>query len=658
MMDITTQKRLGQYFSGNKVAGLLVRLCSPTSEDYVIDPMAGIGDMLAAVIQSGVLDKNTNGIEIDPDAGSRCKERISPRNIYIGDAFSQKPYISFNRKVWDLVITNPPYVRYQTMGGYEKDGVCLKGAKETRKCLSALVDEISHLDNDEKSCFQRIIQNYSGLSDLAVPAWILCAVLTRVGGQIAMVVPESWISRDYALSIRYMLLKFFDIKYIVEDLNSAWFPGVLVKTNLLVAKRVHYRESIDEIDDSIYKRIRLSAKLIGENSLIEKLTIKGKTGYAALNDLLNSHCDISGEGYEVRNTRRNTFLSEMFASQACKNFLKKLEPSRKSFVHTSIPMELQQVIDDNVASTKLTSIEAWGIRVGQGLRTGANRFFYTELSANDGNTDFLVTNKLFNKRIIPVAQKYSLPALRYQNDAHGEIVISRPMLPHRLLYIQEDLYNSESHIRDSKDTPLVEHIAIAENIAIESNGRLTHFPELSAVKPNIRSSEDSGGLMRRWFMLPALTNRHTPQLCVSRVNYKNARCCLIVDEGIVVDANFSTLWTETGEQKQVYAVFALLNSIWVQSYLETIATIMGGGALKVEASHIRNVLLPIPTDALITSLAYLGRKLAEIPSSKNDSILFEIDCAVLQSLLGKSNIHEKRAALQTYLQLKVDTRQR
>ena len=97
-------------------------------------------------------------------------------------------------------------------------------------------------------------------------------------------------------------------------------------------------------------------------------------------------------------------------------------------------------------------------------------------------------------------------------------------------------------MQDDVNEHLAKHIIIAENIPIESNGKLTHFPELSAVKPNIRNAETSGGLMnRQWFMLPILTNRHTPQLCISRVNYKNARCFLIADEGIVVDANFSTL---------------------------------------------------------------------------------------------------------------------
>ena len=178
------------------------------------------------------------------------------------------------------------------------------------------------------------------------------------------------------------------------------------------------------------------------------------------------------------------------------------------------------------------------------------------------------------------------------------------MLPHRLLYIQEDIYNANGHIQDDIDAPLAEHITIAENTHIESKGRRSSFPELSAVKTNMRNHETSGGIMRRhWFMLPVLTNRHTPQLCISRVNYKNARCCLIADEGIVVDANFSTLWMVTGGKQQVYAMSALLNSTWTQCYLEIISTVMGGGALKVEASHIRKLLLPLPTDELISSLS-------------------------------------------------------
>ena len=65
MTDAITKKRLGQYFSGNKVANLLVKLCSLTGGEFVIDPMAGI-EICTAAIQTGIPAEKISGIEIDP----------------------------------------------------------------------------------------------------------------------------------------------------------------------------------------------------------------------------------------------------------------------------------------------------------------------------------------------------------------------------------------------------------------------------------------------------------------------------------------------------------------------------------------------------------------------------------------------------------------
>lgn len=659
MTDTTAKKRLGQYFSGSKIANLLVSLCVPTDKDYVIDPMAGNGDMLVAAIKSGVPSKNVSGIEIDVVAGSWCKKRVDQGNVYIGDAFSSESFSTLGRMEWDMVITNPPYVRYQSMYGFEGDGIRLKSAKEIRQSLSDLVEKVTHLNNDEKTCFQQIIRYYSGLSDLAVPAWLLCAALTKVGGRLAMVVPESWISRDYALSIKYMLLKFFDIEYVVEDLNSVWFPDAQIKTNFLVAKRVGFRRNVNNIGESAYKHIRLGAGLIGENSLVEKLKVGGIMGNQAFKSLLIATGDTYGEGYEIKHIHLRDFLSEMAAYQGFEKLWRKLEPRTKSVTPVSIPKELQEAMGYGVHPANLTKIRHWGFNVGQGLRTGANRFFYTELHRNQGAIEYLVTDKSFGEKIVPVVKKYTLPVFRYQSDVKDGIVISKDMLVHRLLYIQEDFYDSNGQLQDSADAPLAEYIANAENTPIKINGRLKHIPELSAVKPNVRSTEVAGRLMRRhWFMLPMLGNRHIPQLCISRVNYKSARCCLVADKGIVVDANFSTLWMIKGDKQQKYAMFALLNSTWVQCYLEAIATVMGGGALKVEASHIRMIRLPQPTDELIESLSLLGRRLAEGKSSELSNIISKIDRTVIRSLLNRSDIEEESAALKRYLQSKISARQR
>lgn len=630
MTQAPLKKRLGQYFSGEKVAELLVDMCSLSGGESVIDPMAGNGDMLAAAISAGVTAENVYGIEIDPEAGHKCEASFELGSVYVGDAFSAEPYISFGRTSWDLVITNPPYVRYQSMKNYEGSGVVLKNATEIRNSLSRIVNSVKGLQEKEKACLQRIIKSYSGLSDMAVPAWILCAALTMQGGTLAMVVPESWISRDYALTIKYMLLKFFDVQYIVEDLNSAWFPDVLVKTNLLVAKRIPFRDNLITAQDLTYKQVKLSATLIGECSLIDGLVFQGHTGRDGFMKLLHDDVDASGDGFDMKHISMGDLISELTAS----HLLDKLEPGSLDIAKATIPKVLIDIVGS--VPSAVVDISAWGFEVGQGLRTGANRFFYTTLSRHDCGYDCVETNDIFGNCVIPVPQKYSLPSLRYQNDIKGSFVADVSLLPHRLLYIQEVIpYGSA----------LAAHIAEAKTLPIENTGIITTFPELSAVKSNIRQDRD-------WYMLPALMNRHLPQLSISRVNYKNTRCIKIAD-GVVVDANFSTLWSKS--KQEAFAMFGLLNSSWVQAYFESIATVMGGGALKVEATHIRRLLIPFPNEALVDKLSRLGKHLADTGA---DDILREIDRTVLRALLNASDVSRQESALREYVQLKGNARQR
>ena len=56
-MDSSRKKRLGQYFSGQKVAELLVSMVALHHEDHVIDPMAGIGDSVTQSLVKVVLSR-------------------------------------------------------------------------------------------------------------------------------------------------------------------------------------------------------------------------------------------------------------------------------------------------------------------------------------------------------------------------------------------------------------------------------------------------------------------------------------------------------------------------------------------------------------------------------------------------------------------------
>ena len=153
--------------------------------------------------------------------------------------------------------------------------------------LFTLLNQFSYLDTEEKQLLLQITHNYSGLSDMAVPSWILCASLVKVGGILAIVVPETWLSREYARPIQYLLLKTFDVLTIARDVNACWFDNALVRTCLIVAKK----KKIIPLSEASGEKtlfIDLGAGLVGERSLVDNLTWNGLSGEKALIDLLAS----------------------------------------------------------------------------------------------------------------------------------------------------------------------------------------------------------------------------------------------------------------------------------------------------------------------------------------------------------------------------------
>ncbi len=109
------QKRYGQYFSGLRVANLLTSLLPESTEiSSAIDPMAGVGDLLRPVL-SNFGAKKVLAIEIDAPVAERCSDNLPDAKVINADAFSCVDAITSDG--WDLVITNPPYVRYQLQDG-------------------------------------------------------------------------------------------------------------------------------------------------------------------------------------------------------------------------------------------------------------------------------------------------------------------------------------------------------------------------------------------------------------------------------------------------------------------------------------------------------------------------------------------------------------
>ncbi|KRD53731.1 hypothetical protein ASE34_01090 [Microbacterium sp. Root280D1] len=84
----------------------------------------------------------------------------------------------------------------------------------------------------------------------------------------------------------------------------------------------------------------------------------------------------------------------------------------------------------------------------------------------------------------------------------------------------------------------------------------------------------------------------------------------------MVDANFATMWRRSSTALPPDALLALLHSDWVAAVLEHSCTVLGGGALKVEATDLRRLPLPELTREAQAELENLGRDLREANSER------------------------------------------
>ena len=600
------QKRFGQYFSGDKVAALL-SLLLPQGLQYrsIVDPMAGKGDLLNAAVPKAMPDAHILGVEIDEPVAATCQKRLPQANIICEDAFQSNVIIT--EKGWDLVITNPPYVRYQLQN--DDNGVMPTG-NSIRSNLCTLLNGLSYLSIEERQLLLQITQNYSGLSDMAVPSWILCAALVRVGGILAMIVPETWLNREYAKPIQYLLMKTFDVLAIARDVNACWFENALVRTCLVVAKK---KEAVllPETDNAETLFIDLGSELAGEHSLIDHLAWNGLAGKDALLALLSSESNVSGDGFAVKTRKTISLFPHMLSAHRMPKWILSEDFHQPSSCF-QLPPELDSVLNNSSGQEYMTLSDLGG-HCGQGLRTGANEFFYFKIVGETDKEYSLRTGKWFEGgKTIKVSKEFIIQCVQNRREVDG--VVANPCrLETGVLYLQEYIrpqdfdacvYGTAEHYK-KLPTILSDYISAAEK---HKNSRGLSFREYSAVKPNEKKSGSQ--YERFWYMLPQLAPRHLPNLCITRVSSAAAYCVYIPQSAknpIAVDANFVTLWCSSEDTLKI--CLALLNSTWSKCYMELLCTVMGGGALKIEASHVNKLLFPKFTFQQLQRLSECGTQI-------------------------------------------------
>lgn len=628
--DDTKIKRYGQVFSGKKLGELLVSMLpQDLSIKSIIDPMVGRGDLLKAAYAKYPQADFVLGIDIDNDVRERCSNAVPEAEIIIKDVFkSDEVDITGG---WDLVITNPPYIRYQTLKSNPEIG--LPDGKELRDGLIKHIQNTNLLDDREKQLYLEISRSYSGLSDMAVPSWILCASIVKKGGYMAMVVPETWLNRDYAMPIHYLLLRCFEIVAIARDVESVWFRNAEIRTCLVICKRKENEPIVSSFADTLL--LELKNGIINQESLVGNMMYKGCIGYEAVNQIVATRAICSTKDYSSKIVP----AIELFPGLIGKiNKQKWVCEEDKVKVKDSdfLPNEIRAIVN-SFNGVEYDSLETLGWSVGQGLRTGANDFFYVQL-LSEGTESVVQAESWYDHKLVLFSDNVR-KALKKRSDIKG-LVVDYDDLQKCVLYIQHQVRQADYHRLTEEaasrytvmDSDLDDYITQGEGYI--SPSRKKSFKELSAVITNEKKIGNE--FERFWYMLPSLRERHVPNLCISRVCGESPETIFVKQElgkEIIVDANFITLWNSR-RSDQIIA-FALFNSTWAKLFLEIIGTAMGGGALKIEASHVKKIVFPRIDDDKKKELESIGKTILK-NRSINEKLQRQIDEIVTSPFRGEN----------------------
>lgn len=229
MATTTIQKALGSFYTDERVARNIVEWAIRTPSDSVLDPSCGEGVFLAAATSQ--LQKMRSlrlrvwGIDIDSEAIQSVRSKLDGVELIHESFFSVDPEILPR---FDVVVGNPPFIRYQTFNGGMRS--------------SAL------------ACAHRAGANLGQLSSSWAPFLVHSTGFLKSGGRLGMVVPVEIGHAQYAREvIRFLLRKFRRIQ--VQLFRRKLFPDLSEDTCLLLCEdfgvpcsrfSVVIRESINE----------------------------------------------------------------------------------------------------------------------------------------------------------------------------------------------------------------------------------------------------------------------------------------------------------------------------------------------------------------------------------------------------------------------------
>ncbi len=217
VQEVDSDKLRGGYYTPQRVADWLAAWAVRSARDRVLEPSCGDGAFIAAAAarlrqhgmsRAPVGAAPINGIELIPAEADTARRRgAGLTQVVAGDFFLWLD--SANLASYDVVLGNPPFIRYQNF------------------------PEPSRTRAMRFMAAQGLIPNR--LTNIWVPFVIAGAALLRHGGRLAMVLPAELLQVSYAAQLRQYLADSFQ-RITIYACNEMFFESAQQEVVLLAAE--------------------------------------------------------------------------------------------------------------------------------------------------------------------------------------------------------------------------------------------------------------------------------------------------------------------------------------------------------------------------------------------------------------------------------------
>lgn len=234
IQNASSEKLRGGFYTPKPLADFILRWAVNGNENYdILEPSCGDGAFLEDIVENKFQYHSIKAIEIDPGEAEKARNIKLPNKIVLtGDFFE---YCNSTTDKFDLVIGNPPFIRYQF---FDKDQRA-----------------------EAEKIFAKAGLKYSKLTNPWVPFVVGSSLLLKEIGRIGFVLPAEILQVSYAKQLRNFLAHYYN-KINIVSFGKLLFHGIEQEVIILLCERntsiSHLIEHLEVTDADNLKSIDIT----------------------------------------------------------------------------------------------------------------------------------------------------------------------------------------------------------------------------------------------------------------------------------------------------------------------------------------------------------------------------------------------------------------